>query len=156
MLSMNKSAVRKSQKLQIIASTIKHITNRSLENRLTVTDYPVNLQLKANVCGLKLIYTNKNSFISDQFNHIQSLIPKFSLLKIVKILHYVLAEQNCIIVCRNRKKLNQIFQIVRNIIYPFNWIFPIIYYYSPFFQPFLNSPMPILIGHIQNEQPEEE
>ncbi len=121
-----------------------------------VRDYPVNLELKANICGLKLVYSNKNSYISDQFSHAETILSKFSLLKLIKILHYVLAEKNVIIVCSNRKKLNQIFEVIKIIIYPFNWIFPIIYFYTPFFEPFLNSPLPILIGHIESDHIHEE
>ena len=64
----------------------------------------------------------------------------------VKLLHYVLAEQHVVVVAESRKSLNQLFEVLRTIIYPFNWIFPIVYHYSPFFEPFLSSPLPILVG----------
>jgi hypothetical protein len=60
----------------------------------------------------------------------------------------MLTEQHIIVICKNRKNLNQLIEIIRSILYPFNWIFPIVYYYSPYFEPFLSSPLPIIIGYI--------
>jgi len=90
MLNMQKNSIKKSEKLEIIEQTITHITNRSLERKLVIKNYPINLELKANICGLKLVYTNKNSYISDQLLNVEHLIQKFSLEKIFKLLHYIL------------------------------------------------------------------
>ena len=46
----------------------------------------------------------------------------------------------------NRKSLNEILELVRIMIKPFYWVFPVVYRYSDHFEPFLSSPMPILIG----------
>jgi hypothetical protein len=32
------------------------------------------------------------------------------------------------------------------------WVFPIIYHYSPYFSPFLNSPLPLIIGYVDEEE----
>lgn len=109
MLNMKKNEVKITQKVDIITEIIKEIASKSLENKLYVTKYPINLELKANICGLRLVYSTKNNFVSDQFNHIEGFINKYSLLKLVKIIHYVLAEQSIIIICKNRKRLNQLF-----------------------------------------------
>ena len=95
--------------------------------------YPVNLELNASVCGLKLVYSNKNNYVNDQLTYIESLLGQFDLGQLVKLLHYVLAEQHVVVVAESRKTLNQLFEVLRTIIYPFNWIFPIVYHYSPFF-----------------------
>jgi hypothetical protein len=34
---------------------------------------------------------------------------------------------------------------------PLNWIFPIVYSYTPFYEPFLSSPLPILVGYVKRE-----
>ena len=54
-----------------------------------------------------------------------------------------------LIVCKTRKSLNQLFQIMKALIQPLNWIFPIVYSYSSFYEPFLSSPLPILIGYVK-------
>lgn len=109
MLNMNKSVVNKREKVDIISEIIKDITVRSLEKGLEVVSYPINLELTANVCGLRLVYSGKSNYVSDQFNYIESFIHRFSRLKLVKILHYVLSEQHIILVAKNRKHLNQLF-----------------------------------------------
>jgi hypothetical protein len=69
----------------------------------------------------------------------------------IKIIHYLLAEKSMIIVCKTRKSLNQLFEILKVILHPLNWIFPIVYSYSSFYEPFLSSPLPILIGYVKRE-----
>lgn len=56
-----------------------------------------------------------------------------------------------VIICKTRKSLNQLFQIMKILIQPLNWIFPIVYSYSSFYEPFLSSPLPILIGYVKRE-----
>lgn len=56
-----------------------------------------------------------------------------------------------VIICKSRKSLNQLFEIIKAIIQPLNWIFPIVYSYTSFYQPFLSSPLPIMIGYVKKE-----
>jgi hypothetical protein len=84
-------------------------------------------------------------------NCIQGLVHNFIGKKIIKILHYLLTEKSIIVICKSRKSLNQLFQILKIIMHPLNWIFPVIYSYSPFYEPFLSSPVPILIGYVKRE-----
>lgn len=39
--------------------------------------------------------------------------------------------------------------------HPLNWSFPIVYCYSKYYEPFLNSPLPILMGHVKKDYFEE-
>ena len=73
-------------------------------------------------------------------------MKKYSLLKISKILHHVMTERQTILVSTSRKHLNEAFEMVRLILKPFNWVFPIVYRYSDHFEPFLSSPLPLLLG----------
>jgi hypothetical protein len=133
MLNMNKDIIGKTEKVDIISEILKDFTSKSLEKSLCVSSYPINLELKANICGLRLVYNTKSNYVSDQFSYIESFIHKFNLLKLIKIFHYMLTEQHIIVICKNRKNLNQLFEVIRSFLYPFNWIFPIVYFYSNFF-----------------------
>ena len=70
MLNMKKVELKITKKIEIIAEIIEEIAAKSLEKKLQVTHYPINLELKANICGLRLVYSTKNNYVSDQFNHI--------------------------------------------------------------------------------------
>lgn len=67
-----------------------------------------------------------------------------------RLLHYVLTERCVLIESDNRKALNDIFEAIRIMIRPFSWIFAMVYVYSEYFEPFMSSPMPIIIGKIFN------
>lgn len=41
-------------------------------------------------------------------------------------------------------------EMIRLMIKPFFWIFAVVYTYSEYFEPFLSSPMPIIIGKSAN------
>jgi len=73
-------------------------------------------------------------------------MKKYSLLKVAKILHYVLTEKQIILVATSRKNLNEVLEMVRLMIKPFYWVFAIVYRYSDHFEPFLSSPMPLILG----------
>lgn len=70
MLNMNKEIIGKTEKIDIISEILKDFTSKSLEKALSVTSYPINLELKANVCGLRLVYNSKSNYVSDQFSYI--------------------------------------------------------------------------------------
>lgn len=42
-------------------------------------------------------------------------------------------------------------EMVRIMVKPFFWLFAIVYNYSEYFQPFLSSPMPIIIGKLADD-----
>jgi hypothetical protein len=48
--------------------------------------------------------------------------------------------------------LNQILEIIQILIHPFVWVFPIIYHYSSYFSPFLSSPLPLIVGFVEEEE----
>lgn len=37
---------------------------------------------------------------------------------------------------------------------PFMWIFAVVYVYSEYFEPFMSSPMPIIIGKVTDDDEE--
>lgn len=63
-------------------------------------------------------------------------------------MHYLLTEKHMVLICRSRKTLNQLLELIKILIYPLCWVFPIIYCYSPYFEPFLSSPLPLIIGFL--------
>ena len=79
-------------------------------------------------------------------------LEKFNFIKIGKLLHYALTERFIIIEAKNKKLLNELIEIIRIMIKPFLWIFAIVYNYSDYFEPFLSSPMPIIIGKIWSSE----
>lgn len=44
--------------------------------------------------------------------------------------------------------------MIRIIIKPFIWLFAIVYNYSEYFEPFMSSPMPLIIGRLKGEEDE--
>lgn len=85
----------------------------------------------------------EDEFINFVFNKYNSTV-------ICRLLHYVLTEKCVLIEAENRKALNDIFEAIRIMIRPFSWIFALVYVYSEYFEPFMSSPMPIIIGKILN------
>jgi ribosomal protein L18E len=93
----------------MVSKIIEDITKKSLELQLSIRDFPINLELNANICGLRLAYSTEIYFKKDQLNQIEQYVRKFSLLKLSKIFHYILAEKHIVVVCKSRKSLNQLF-----------------------------------------------
>ena len=125
---------------------------KSQANHLIIDSYPINIQFETDICSLNLHINDEKHFKQEYFNYAEGLLSKFSPLKLVKIMHYLLTEKHMVLICRSRKTLNQLLELVKILIYPLCWVFPVIYCYSPYFEPFLSSPLPLIIGFLEEEE----
>jgi hypothetical protein len=77
------------------------------------------------------------------------VLAKCNAKSVCKLLHFVLAERRVLMVAKDKRILNEVFEALRIMIRPFMWVFSVVFVYSTYFEPLMSSPRPVLIGKVE-------
>jgi len=109
------------------------------------TNFPLTASLRTGISSsIEIDFPTFEAIREIEEKALSFLVNKFSFNTVSKILHLILGEQNILIIGSCRKVIDDINYLIRIAIYPFIWLFPVVYSLSEPMYPYLQSPVPLL------------
>jgi hypothetical protein len=96
----------KDKRIDIISQLMKNLFAYCQKNYSGIENYPITANISTNVSTLTLNVESQEDLKKMERENLQTLVRKYSLVKISKLVHYVLSEKQLIVVGTTRKNLN--------------------------------------------------